>query len=252
VSCSGATDTSHPVGAVALVPKAGGIEFRLVLRLGASMADWPYYVELSQDGTCQDAMRFPFVLDGNGNGAFTSFYPTSPGLRSVLVDVVSDADVDPPDPMLREIAAGDLIEIVVPDDGTTLLTLGFDAGPGSLPWSEQGFTFSGDGVVSGQHLSLVSWGGFFPFSTVALTRDSGETFDAVALSADLTFLTDGWAWVESDLGGYQDLWAGPTLLEGPGWEGITTLYVTVWGLGDGGGWAAQLDADDYTVRVPRR
>ena len=56
----------------------------------------------------------------------------------------------------------------------------------------------------------------------------------------------------ADLGGYQDLWSGPTILEGPGWEGISALSISVWGSGDGGGWAGQLDADDLMVRVPSR
>jgi len=211
------------------------------------MADWPYLVELSLGGSCQSALRFPFALDPDGNGVFTGFYPASSGLQTVLVDVVSAAIVPPPDPRLREIAPSGLVHVVVPDDGTTLLTLGFDGASGPLPWSEQGFTFDGDGSVSGQGLSMVWFG--YPDPRVTLTRSSGGTFDAVALSIDLLDLTDsmsGMAWVSSDLGGYQELWTGSNVLQGPEWEGITTLSIGVVGLGAGAVW---LEADDFMVRL---
>jgi len=177
---------------------------------------------------------------------FTGFYPASSGRQRVLVDVVSAAIAAPPDPKLREIAPSGLMRIVVPDDGTTLLTLGFDGGSGALPWSEQGFAFGGDGSVSGQQLSMFWFG--FPAPRVTLTRSSGGTFDAVALSAALVDTTDdmsGVAWVGSDLGGYEEF-TGPIVLQGPEWEGITTLTIGVVGLGNGG---VFLEADDFMVRI---
>jgi len=249
VSCTGADDTSQPVGAATLLPRKGGTTYSVVLRLGASMANWPYFVELSLDGTCTGPLRFPFVMDSAGNVVLTGFYPAPSGPQKVLVNVVSAAPVAPPDPKLREIAPSSLMTIAVPDDGSTLLALGFDGGSGPLPWFEQGFTFAGDGSVSGRHLSMAYLGYLGP--RVTLTRSAGGTFDLVALSANLVDNTDGMdgvAWVASDRGGYEEFWSGSTELQGPQWEGITTLYIGVGvaGLSNGG---VYLDADDFMVRI---
>jgi len=250
VSCTGADDTSLPVGSVTLSPRGGGMAFRVQLGLGPSMASWPYLVELSLGGACKRPLRYTFALDGGGSGVFTGFYPTTAGPQRVLVDVVSAAPTAPPDPMLREIAPSALMQVVVPDDGTTLLDLAFDGASGFLPWSEQGFTFDGNGAVPGQQLSMVSYGDFpCPHPIVTLTRSSSGTFDALALSVDFSYAEDGYAVVSSDLGGDQELTGGPTVLEGPGWESISTLRIDVYGVGPCGSPAAWLEADDFLVRV---
>ena len=257
VSCTGADDSSQPVGTVTLEPVAGGTNFRIRLDLGASMAHWPYFVELSLDGTCTNALPIlsldgwgystPFTLDDDGRGVFTGFYPAPSGPQAVLVDVVSAGIAVPPDPRLREIAPSHLMHVLVPDDGTSLLTLGFNRGSGPLPWSEQGFTFAGDGFVSGGELSMfVSSTGTPNTTEVTLTRSSGGTFDAVALSTYVSFNADS-VWAQSNLGGYEELnWAGPTLLKGPGWEGITELTLVIGIYGDD---VAMLDADNFMVRI---
>jgi len=245
VECGGADDTSRPVGTVALKATNGGVAFSVSLKLGPLGRHWPYYVELSQGGVCQAPVRVHgFATDAEGHGVFQGIVPMAPGPRSILVDVVSTAGV-PPDPRLREIAPSGLLQVVVPDDGAMLLTLGLDGGSGSLPWSEQGFTFDGDGSAAGEQLSMFHTG--FPAPTVTLTRDSGETFDAVALSADLFYdfeNDDAIAFVTSDLGGFQELLAGATVLQGPGWKGITALEVRLQATG-----FAWLEADDFVVRV---
>jgi hypothetical protein len=252
VGCTGADDRSQPVGIVTLSPRAGGMAFRVQLRLGASMAYRPYFVELSLDGSCDRALRFfDFHLDGGGNGVFTGFYPVSAGPQAVLVNVVSQTLVPPPDPKLRELAPGGLMLVDVPDGGSSLLTLGFDGATGSLPWSEQGFTFTGNGSVSGQQLSMVAYGDHpYPCqaTVMTLTRTSGGTFDALGLSTDFSYLEDGYAVVSSNLGGIYDLGGGPTALVGPEWEGITSLGITVYGIGLCGTPCAWLDADDFIVR----
>lgn len=253
VDCTGADDRSQPVGLVTLSPRAGGTAFRVQLRLGASMAYWPYFVELSLRGSCEHALRFyDFHLDGSGSGVFTGFYPASAGPQTVLVTVVSQTLAAPADPKLRELAPGGLMQVDVPDDGSTLLNLGFGGASGSLPWSEQGFTFTGSGSVSGQQLSMVAHGDHpYPCQhpVVTLTRSSGGTFDVLGLNVDFSYLDDGYAVVSSNLGGDYELGAGPTALVGPEWEGVTSLQIAVYGAGLCGIPCAWLDADDFIVRI---
>jgi len=250
VDCTGADDTSQPVGTVTLASRNGGLSYDVQLALGPSMGGWPYFLELSLDGTCANRLQFPFVLDPSGDARLAGFYPAPSGPQSVLVDLVSAALAAPPDPKLREIATSGLLWIAVPDDGSTLLTLDFDGGSSApLPWSEQGFTFTGAGQVSGQQLALfLSSTGTGVTGSVTLVRASGGTFDAVALSADLFqgLAANAEAWVTSDRGGYEPLWGGPTVLRGPGWKGITTLTLTLGVFGDDVAW---LEADDFLVRV---
>lgn len=152
----------------------------------------------------------------------------------------------------QAIVLGDL-----PVSTSVTRTLRLSGSSGPLPWSEQGFTFSGGGCAAGS-LIQESYGGIFDgLSLVALTRDDGGTFDAVSMDVlDLYQSPYGYF---SEIGVFSDLEGdicdsyylsntGPTALN---FAGITTLYLYVSALGDGGGLEALLQTDDFVVRVPR-
>jgi hypothetical protein len=158
VQCSGADDVSNKVGKVVLKTVEEGVSFQVVLTHAAS--NWNYYVELSQGGTCREIQRFyGFKTGKNGNGVFKGVYAVNSGSYQLLVDVVSDpSSLVPPDPTHREIAPGELINIVVPSQTPDKDWIRQNPLPTGHDMHDVSFTDSNTGTAVGSSGTILSTG----------------------------------------------------------------------------------------------
>lgn len=101
IGCTGADDTSHGGGQVVLFPHPNAVHFKIKLK--HAQPNTVYTVAVSEEPNCANAQFYnnAITTDNNGKAVFYGTYATTPGQKTLLIDLVAPGGTT--NPINREI-----------------------------------------------------------------------------------------------------------------------------------------------------